>query len=49
MTARDDSRIIFAYGADTLAKIGQLKTLIIGMRGVPSLDNCRLDLRWQRI
>ncbi len=34
MEKRDDSRIIFAYGAETLAKIGQLKVLIIGMRGV---------------
>lgn len=34
MAARDESRIIFTYGAETLAKIGSLRTLIIGMRGV---------------
>jgi hypothetical protein len=34
MEKRDDSRTIFAYGAETLAKISQLKILIVGMRGV---------------
>jgi tRNA A37 threonylcarbamoyladenosine dehydratase len=32
--AERDTRTIYAYGAETLAKINQMKVLIIGMRGV---------------
>ena len=34
MEQRDESRIIFTYGVDTVAKISKLKVLIVGLRGV---------------
>eukprot|EP00831_Metopus_contortus_P017449 TRINITY_DN1735_c0_g1_i1.p1 TRINITY_DN1735_c0_g1~~TRINITY_DN1735_c0_g1_i1.p1 ORF type:complete len:737 (-),score=115.62 TRINITY_DN1735_c0_g1_i1:992-3202(-) len=34
MKGRDESRTLFTYGAETLAKITKMKVLVIGMRGI---------------